>query len=166
MTGGSSLGVVIPDSREEIVSALEEIIKYGNRIVVEEKITGREFTQPVLDHDYLSAIEIIPPESGRFDYVSKYQSGDEGATEICPAEITAEEQKLMGEAALRIHNALGLKVYSRTDFILDEKGNAWCLEVNTLPGMTANSLFPKAAKHAGMSYEQLCEKIVQLSLAK
>lgn len=149
-----------------IKTEVEEIIKYGNRIVVEEKIIGREFTQPVFDGAYLSAIEIIPPESGSFDYVAKYQSGSEGATEICPANITEEEQKLMGEAAVRLHKALGLSVYSRTDFILDAEGRAWCLEVNTLPGMTANSLFPKAAKVSGMSYEQLCEKIVELSMER
>ena len=70
----------------------------------------------------------------------------------------------MGEAALRFHRALGLSVYSRTDFILDDEGRAWCLEVNTLPGMTPNSLIPRAAAVEGMSYPQLCEKIVELSL--
>lgn len=166
VNGGSSIGVVIPNTREDIEAALFEILKYSNRAVVERKVIGREFTQPVFGDDYLCAIEIIPPESGNFDYVAKYQSGPGGATEICPAQISAEEQKLLGEAALRIHKALGLSVYSRTDFILDEEGKAWCLEVNTLPGMTASSLFPKAAKEAGLSYEQLCEKIVMLSLEK
>ena len=70
----------------------------------------------------------------------------------------------MGEAALKLHRALGLSVYSRTDFILDSEGRAWCLEVNTLPGMTPNSLIPRSAKVDGMSYEDLCEKIVELSL--
>ena len=70
----------------------------------------------------------------------------------------------MGEAAMRFHKALGLSVYSRTDFIIDSEGRAWCLEVNTLPGMTPNSLIPKAAKVAGLDYPQLCEKIVMLSL--
>ena len=106
----------------------------------------------------------MPPAGGDFDYVAKYQSGSEGAQEICPARITPDEQKLMGEAALRFHRALGLSVYSRTDFILDAEGRAWCLEVNTLPGMTPNSLIPRAAKVAGIEYAQLCEKIVELSL--
>jgi len=166
VNGGSSIGVAIPDSRQEMESSLEEILKYSNRIVVEEKIEGREFTQPVLDDEYLCAIEIVPPENKKFDYVAKYQSGDEGALEICPADISAQEQKLMGEAALSIHRALGLAVYSRTDFILDKEGKAWCLEVNTLPGMTPNSLFPKAARESGMSYEELCEKIVMLSMER
>ena len=166
VNGGSSIGVVIPDTREDIAPALYEILKYSNRAVVERKIIGRELTQPVLGDRYLCAIEIIPPESGNFDYVAKYQSGPEGAAELCPAQISAEEQRLLGEAALRVHKALGLSVYSRADFILDQDGKAWCLEVNTLPGMTANSLFPKAAKVAGLSYEQLCEKILMLSLEK
>ena len=72
----------------------------------------------------------------------------------------------MSEAALKLHNSLGLSVYSRVDFILDENSDAWCLEANTLPGMTPNSLIPKAARIAGMSYPELCEKIVELSLKK
>ncbi len=162
--GGSSIGVALPENREELKAALEEIIQYGNRVVVEEKISGRELTVPVFDGKYLSAIEIIPPEGMSFDYVAKYQSGDEGARELCPAPITEAEHKLLGEAALKLHNALGLSVYSRTDFILDKEGRAWCLEVNTLPGMTPASLIPKAAAIEGYTYPQLCEKIVMLSL--
>ena len=162
--GGSSIGVALPENREELKAALEEIIQYGNRVVVEEKISGRELTVPVFDGKYLSAIEIIPPEGMSFDYVAKYQSGDEGARELCPAPITEAEHKLIGEAALKLHNALGLSVYSRTDFILDKEGRAWCLEVNTLPGMTPASLIPKAAAIEGYTYPQLCEKIVMLSL--
>lgn len=163
VNGGSSIGVVICETREELSTGLAEVLKYSDRAVVERKITGREMTVPVLDNRYLSAIEIVPPE-GKFDYVAKYQSGSEGAREICPARITEEEHKLMGEAALKFHNALGLSVYSRTDFILDDEGRAWCLEVNTLPGMTPNSLIPRAAAVEGMSYAELCEKIVMLSL--
>ena len=90
VNGGSSIGVVIPDTREDIAPALYEILKYSNRAVVERKIIGRELTQPVLGDRYLCAIEIIPPESGNFDYVAKYQSGPEGAAELCPAQISAE----------------------------------------------------------------------------
>ncbi len=166
VNGGSSIGVAIPSERKYIAEELKNIIKYSNRVVVEKKIVGREFTQPVLGDKYLCAIEIIPPESGNFDYVAKYQGGKEGATEICPAVITEDEQRRMGEIALRIHKALGLSVYSRTDFIMDEDGNFWCLEVNTLPGMTGSSLFPQAAKDSGLSYGELCEAIVDLSMEK
>ena len=164
--GGSSIGVVLPDTREELTDALREVLPYGERVIVEEKIQGREITVPVFDGRYLSAIEIVPPEGGSFDYVAKYQSGAEGARELCPAPITEEEQRLLGETALKLHRALGLSVYSRTDFILDSEGRAWCLEVNTLPGMTPASLIPKAAAVAGLSYAQLCEQIVMLSLAE
>ncbi len=164
VSGGSSIGVSLPNTREELETALRDILKYGNRVVVEEKIKGRELTQPVFDGRYLSAIEIVPPKGMTFDYVAKYQSGSEGAREICPAPITEEEHRLIGETALKLHNALGLSVYSRTDFILDKEGRAWCLEVNTLPGMTPASLIPKAAAVEGLSYAQLCEKIVALSL--
>ena len=162
--GGSSIGVALPDTREELESALRDILQYGNRIIVEEKIQGRELTQPVLGDRYLSTIEIVPPEGMTFDYVAKYQSGALAAQEICPAPITEAEHKLIGEAALKLHGALGLSVYSRTDFILDKEGRAWCLEVNNLPGMTPASLIPKAAAIEGLSYAQLCEKIVELSL--
>lgn len=164
--GGSSIGVELPETRDELERALEKILRYGNRVVVEEKISGMELTVPILDGRYLSAIEIVPPEGTTFDYVAKYQSGSEGAREICPARITPEQQRLVGEAALRFHKALGLSVYSRTDFILDREGRAWCLEVNTLPGMTPNSLIPKAAALEGLSYARLCERIVELSLAE
>ena len=164
VNGGSSIGVRLPDTREELASALKESLRYGSRFVVEEKIIGRELTVPILGGKALTPIEIVPPEGSTFDYVAKYQSGSEGAREICPAPITPEEQRMLGEAALKFHRALGLSVYSRTDFILDAAGRAWCLEVNTLPGMTPNSLIPKSAAVEGMSYGELCEKIVELSL--
>lgn len=162
--GGSSIGVTLPKTREELKKSLRDMLKYGNRVLVEQRIEGREMTQPVFDGKYLSTIEIVPPEGNTFDYVAKYQGGSAGAQEICPARITEEEHRLMGEAALRLHNALGLSVYSRADFILDKQGRAWCLEVNTLPGMTPASLIPKAAAIEGYSYPQLCEKIIELSL--
>lgn len=164
--GGSSIGVELPDTREQLREALENILKYGNRVLVEEKIIGRELTVPVLDNRYLSPIEIVPPEGMSFDYVAKYQSGAQGARELCPAPISAQEAETLGNAALRLHRALGLSVYSRADFILDKDGRAWCLEVNTLPGMTPNSLIPKAAAVEGISYGELCEKIVTLSMAE
>lgn len=164
VSGGSSLGVALPDTRAELEEALRELLRFRSRVIVEEKISGREITQPILDGRYMSAIEIVPPEGSYFDYVAKYQSGAEGAQEICPARITESERRAIGEAALRVHRALGLSVYSRVDFILDAEGRPWCLEVNTLPGMTPNSLIPRAAAAEGMSFAELCERIVTLSL--
>ena len=164
VNGGSSIGVQLPDTREELSTALRDVLRYGNRVVVEEKIAGRELTVPVLGERALCPIEIVPPGGSSFDYVAKYQSGSEGAAELCPAPIGEAETKLLQETALKFHRALGLSVYSRTDFILDGEGRAWCLEVNTLPGMTPASLIPKAAAVAGMDYGELCEEIIKLSL--
>ena len=165
VNGGSSIGVALPDTREELAAALTELLHYGDHAVVEEKIIGRELTVPVLGERCLCPIEIVPPEGNSFDYVAKYQSGSEGAQEICPAPITEAERELLSEAALKLHHALGLSVYSRTDFLLDREGRAWCLEVNTLPGMTPASLIPKAAAEAGIGYGELCEQIIRLSIA-
>ena len=165
INGGSSLGVELPETKEELKLALERILEYGHHVIVEEKIYGREMTVPVLDGRALSPIEVVPPEGGAgFDYVAKYQSGALGAREICPASITAEEDRLLREAAEQVQRGLGLSVYSRSDYILDREGKVWFLEVNTLPGMTPNSLIPRAARVEGLSYDELCEKIVLLSL--
>ena len=162
INGGSSIGVDLPDTKEQLRSALEKMLAYGNHVVVEKKIRGREIQIGVLGDRYLPAVEIIP-RGEYFDYVSKYQK--DGAVEICPAPITDAEWQQIGDAALTLHRALGLAVYSRSDFILDAEGNAWCLEVNTLPGLTPTSLVPQEAAQAGLSYADLCERIVEESLA-
>jgi D-alanine-D-alanine ligase len=162
VNGGSSLGVELPDTKEELERALRNMLAFGNHVVVEKKIRGREIQVGILGDTYLPAVEIIP-KGAYFDYVSKYQK--DGAVEICPAPITDEEWKQIGEMALKLHRALGLTVYSRSDFILDEEGKAWCLEVNTLPGMTPTSLVPQEAAQIGLSYADLCERIVMDSLA-
>ncbi|MBQ9393693.1 MAG: D-alanine--D-alanine ligase [Oscillospiraceae bacterium] len=161
VNGGSSVGVELPDTKEELAAALRRVLRYGNHVIVEKKIRGRELTVAVLGDRYLPAVEIIP-NADYFNYETKYQSG--GATEICPAPIPEEAWRQMGEMALSLHRALGLSVYSRSDFLLDENGRAWCLEVNTLPGMTPTSLVPKEAAAVGMDYAELCEEIVRQSL--
>ena len=162
VNGGSSIGMALPDTREELEKALYDLLPYGGHVVVEKKIKGREIQIAVLGDTYLPAVEIIP-KGEYFDYVCKYQKG--GAVEICPAPITEEEWHQVGRMALKLHRALGLSVYSRTDFILDEEGRAWCLEVNTLPGMTPTSLVPQEAAQVGLSYGDLCQRIVDESLA-
>lgn len=161
VNGGSSIGVELPDTREELEHTLRRMLKYGDHLVVEQKISGREIQIAVLGDTYLPAVEIIP-KNAYFDYESKYQKG--GAQEICPAPIDESVWHSIGQAALKLHRALGLSVYSRSDFILDAEGNAWCLEVNTLPGMTPTSLVPQEAAQVGLSYADLCEKIVEESL--
>ena len=162
VNGGSSIGVELPDTKAQLETALRSLLRYGDHVVVEKKIKGREIQIAVLGDTYLPAVEIIP-KGAYFDYVSKYQK--DAAVELCPAPITDEEWRQVGEMALTLHRGLGLDVYSRADFILDENGQAWCLEINTLPGMTPTSLVPQEAAQVGYSYGDLCEKIVELSLA-
>nr|WP_325299105.1 D-alanine--D-alanine ligase [uncultured Dysosmobacter sp.] len=159
-TGGSSLGVFLPEDRAALKDALIRVQGFSGQVLAEERVYGRELTVAVLGDRALPAVEILPAEKD-FDYAAKYQAG--GAREICPAPITAEEQREAGELALKLHRTLGLEVYSRTDFILDGEGRFWCLEVNSLPGMTSASLVPKEAAAIGMTYNQLCEEIVQQS---
>ena len=148
------------EARAALKDALLQVLEFHGRVLVEERIFGRELTVGVLGDRALPAVEILPAAKD-FDYAAKYQSG--GARELCPAPITEAEQKELGDLALKLHRTLGLEVYSRTDFILDKEGRPWCLEVNSLPGMTSASLVPKEAAAIGMSYNQLCEEIVQQS---
>ena len=162
VNGGSSIGVSLPDTKEELAAALREMLRYGSHVIVERKIRGRELTVGILGDRYLPAVEIIPQSGAYFDYVAKYQDG--GSREICPAGISDEQWHAMGTYAMRLHRTLGLSVYSRTDFLLDEAGQLWCLEINTLPGLTPASLLPKEAVAAGIPYGELCEEIIRLSL--
>lgn len=163
INGGSSLGLALPDTRGELEAALREMLSHGGHIIVEQKIKGRDLTVGVLGDRYLPAVEITAQSGGYFDYAAKYQAG--GSLEVCPAPITPGQQELLGGLALKLHRALGLRAYSRSDFILDEKGRVWCLEINTLPGMTPGSLLPKEAAAVGLSYPELCQRILDLSLA-
>ena len=159
--GGSSLGVHLPKDRAELADALRQLRTATRRVLVEQRVYGRELTNAVLGDRYLPAVETFPSVEN-FDYEAKYQAG--GAKEVCPAELTAEQAKAVGEMALRVHRALGLDVYSRTDIILDEEGRLWCLEVNSLPGMTPTSFVPQEAAAVGIGYDDLCEEIVRQSM--
>lgn len=160
--GGSSLGVYLPEDRAALRDALREVLRYGRRVLTEQRIYGRELTVAVLGDRALPAAEVIPAGK-EFDYAAKYQAG--AASEICPADVPPAVMEAAGELALRVHRALGLEVYSRTDMILDGGGKLWCLEANSLPGMTPASFVPKEAAAVGMSYGALCEEIVRLSLS-
>lgn len=160
-TGGSSLGVFLPEDRTELQEALVKVRRFSGQVIWEERIYGRELTVAVLGDRALPAVETTPAGK-EFDYAAKYQKG--GAREVCPAPLTEAEAAAAGELALRAHRALGLAVYSRTDMILDKDGKLWCLEANSLPGMTPTSFVPQEAAAVGMSYGELCEEIVRLSL--
>lgn len=159
-SGGSSIGVFIAHTAEEYEIALENAFQYEDEIVIETYIKGREFGCGIIDGMPLPPIEIIP-KSGFFDYANKYQDG--ATLEICPANISEALSRRIQAAAVLAFHALKLNVYSRADFILDEKENLYCLEMNTLPGMTSGSLLPKEAKAVGIEYGDLCELIIQKS---
>ena len=161
--GGSSVGVVIVNNIDELKDAIELAKKYDDVVVIEEYIKGREFSVGVIDGIALPIIEIIPKE-GFYDYKNKYQAGL--TEEICPAHLDEIATRKMKEAAERAYKALGLEVYARIDFILSEECVPYCLEANTLPGMTPTSLLPQEAREAGLDYEGLCEKIIEVSLKK
>lgn len=160
-SGGSSIGVYIAHTQEEYAEALEKSFRYEDELVIEEYIKGREFACGVIDGEALPPIEIIP-KTGFFDYANKYQDG--ATEEVCPANISEEISERMKALTVRAFHALKLNVYSRADFLLDENGNLYCLEVNTLPGMTTASLLPKEANAAGIAYGDLCELIIRKSL--
>lgn len=159
---GSSVGVSIVENEEELSSALGYAEKYENKLLIEKKIAGREFSVGVLDGMALPPIEIIPV-TGFYDYENKYQGGH--TREICPADLPPLKTAEAMAAALSAHNALLLGSYSRTDMILsDTDGKFYILETNTLPGMTPMSLLPQEAAAVGITYDALCEKIVELAV--
>ena len=161
IASGSSIGVYIAHDRDELRKALEVSRDLGGRTVIEQYIKGREMSVGIFEGKALPSIEIIPKE-GFYDYENKYQPG--AAIDVCPAEIPAEWEHKLGEAAVAVFNELGLSVYSRADFIVTENGDAYFLEINTLPGFTPTSLLPQEAAVAGIDYGTLCERVVLNSL--
>lgn len=155
---GSSVGVSMVDTREQLAAALAGAACWDRRVLVERRIIGRELTIGVLGGRVLPPVEIIP-QQGFYDYKNKYQ----GTTrEVCPAELDPEVTAELGRLALLGFAALRLKHYARLDFMLDRQGRLWCLEANSLPGMTPQSLLPQEAAAVGMSYPELCETILYL----
>jgi D-alanine-D-alanine ligase len=155
---GSSVGVSIVHTHEELQTALDYARVYETRVIFEQLILGREFSIGILNGKALPPIEIIPKE-GFYDYANKYQSGM--THEICPAQLEDSICQAMQHAAKKIHEVLHLGFYSRIDFILDDKNEFYCLEANTLPGMTPTSLLPQEAAAAGITYHQLCELLLE-----
>lgn len=161
IANGSSIGVSIVHDKPALKDALRECLQYGSRVVLEQYIKGREIQVAILAGKALPSIEIIP-KTGFYDYANKYQAG--AAEEITPAPIPPEWETRVRAATETVFRVLGLTVYSRADFIVTEDGTPYFLEINTLPGMTPTSLVPQEAAAVGMSYEDLCEKIVEESL--
>ena len=161
--GGSSVGVSIVYKDEEFKAALDEAFKWENELVIEEYVKGRELSVGVIDYKALPIIEIAPIK-GFYDFKNKYKAGS--AVETCPAELPDEITEKMQRYAEKVAKVIGLDTYSRTDFLLSEKNEIFCLEANTLPGMTPTSLLPQEANVIGLNFNQLCEKLIEISLKK
>lgn len=158
---GSSVGVKILDNFKDALCEIAESLKTEKVLLVEQRVRGKELTVGILGDQALPVIE-IRPRSGVYDYQSKYTKG---ATEyLCPAPLSEQLRQKVQSVALAAHRAAGAEVYSRVDVIIDEQGQPWVLELNTIPGMTETSLLPKAAAAAGISFDELCHRILELSL--
>ena len=161
--GGSSIGVYIVDNQKDYEDALDQAFVYENEVVVEECISGTEYTVAVVDGEAYPIVEIVPCE-GFYNYENKYKPG--ATRETCPAPISPELTEKMQKYAVQGYHALGLESYARLDFIMTEDGEMYCLEANTLPGMTPTSLIPQEAKVLGIDYPSLCEELIRVSMKK
>ncbi|MBR5422157.1 MAG: D-alanine--D-alanine ligase [Lachnospiraceae bacterium] len=161
--GGSTVGTYFVNNDEELRQAVKCASQLDVHIVIEKRIEGREFTCGLIDGNPLPPVEIIP-NVGTYDYRNKYQAGC--TNEICPAPISEEDTKRMQAMAVQAWKALRLSAYVRMDFMMDREGNFYCLEANTIPGMTPTSLIPQEAAAVGMNFGELCEKVIEVSMRK
>ncbi len=158
---GSSVGIEFVFNKGDLEEALKRAQGYGQPVLVEKYVKGREFTVGILDGEALPVVEIIP-KMGWYSYQNKYTAG---ATEYhCPAEVSPATTRELMSIAKQAYQVLGCEVYGRVDLMIDEQDNVYVLEVNTIPGMTETSLLPKAASVAGLSFEGLCQRIIDGSL--
>ena len=163
---GSSLGISLVCRPEELRPALERAFEYDSRVLVEERLDGREITVGVIGNRRLTALPVVEivPKREFFDYRAKYDP--DLSEEICPAELAPDELQAAQDLALRAHRALDCRGFSRVDMILTADRGAVVVEVNTLPGMTVNSLLPKAARAAGIPFGELLDRLVRLALGE
>jgi D-alanine-D-alanine ligase len=160
---GSSVGLQFVDRAEDFPAALAESLRHDTEVLIEERIAGRETTVGILAGAALPVVE-VRPKQGAYDYTNKYTVG---ATEyLCPAPFDQPTTRRIQEAALGAFLAIGGRDYSRVDVMVNAGGDPFVLEVNTLPGMTETSLLPKAAAAVGIGYAELCQRMVDLALAR
>lgn len=158
---GSSVGLTKVKAEQELKSAVEYALTFDDTILIEEWLGGDEFSVPVLDGEVLPPVKIVP-EGEFYDYEAKYIS--ENTQYFCPAGLTAEQDAEMRSLVKQAYDIVGCRGWSRIDVMADSNGQFRLVEVNTTPGMTSHSLFPKSAKTVGYSFEQLVEKILELSV--
>jgi D-alanine-D-alanine ligase len=164
---GSSVGISIPKNKEDLEKGIIEAFRYGTKVLIEKYIKGRELTVTIMGSSdnplALPVIEIVPKISDWFDYKAKYEKG--GSEEICPANIPEEIKEKVQKLAKKVYIAIGCKDLARADFIWDEKtDNLYFIDLNTIPGMTATSLAPQAAKAAGMKFSEFLDKLIEYNI--
>jgi D-alanine-D-alanine ligase len=159
--GGSSLGVKFAAAAAEVPQALVSAFSYDDRVLLERFVEGRELAVSVLGDEPLPVVEAILVQGDRYDFEARYEIGR--TRFVCPAELSAEEERAVTEAALATYRTLGCTGFARIDLILGGDG-PWLLEANAIPGLTDTSLLPQAAEAAGLSFEQLVERILDLAL--
>ena len=157
---GSSVGLTKVKAIEELESAVDFALKFDRTVLIEEWLAGDEFTVPVLDNEVLPSIKIVP-EGEFYDYDAKYIS--DNTQYFCPAGLSDEREQELRHLVKQAYDVVGCRGWSRIDVIADAEGNFRLVEVNTNPGMTSHSLFPKSAATVGYSFEQLVERILELS---
>jgi D-alanine-D-alanine ligase len=157
---GSSLGVRFAAAAAEVPEALVAAFSYDDRVLLERFVDGRELAVSVVGEEALPIVEVIPAEGDRYDFEARYEIGR--SRFVCPAELSEAEERAVTEAALATYRTLGATGFARIDLILDEAG-PWVLEANAIPGLTDTSLLPQAAEAAGLSFELLVERIVELA---
>ncbi|MEG0147309.1 MAG: D-alanine--D-alanine ligase [Raoultibacter sp.] len=165
-TEGSALGVFIVEGEEQVREAIDKAFAIDTEVLVETFVAGTELTVAVLGNENPVALPIIEivPINEFYDYESKYAPG--GSKHICPANISAQATKRVQDLAVAAHKTLECSGISRTDIIMDDAGECWVLETNTIPGMTGTSLLPDAGRAAGIEFPELCTRLVQLALER
>jgi D-alanine-D-alanine ligase len=161
---GSTVGLTLVRDADALPDAIAAAAVFDQAVMIEQYIPGRELTVGILDDEALAVGEIVPLTGEIFDYTAKYQAN--AAREIFPADLEDEVARAVQALGLRAHRALKLGSYSRVDFRMDPQGGLWCLEVNTLPGLTAGSLLPQSAAAVGISLAELCERICRAALTR
>jgi D-alanine-D-alanine ligase len=161
---GSTIGLTVVRDANNLDTAIANAYQHDDEVMIEKFVSGRELTVGILEDQALAVGEITPLCSEIFDYTSKYQQG--GAQETFPADLPPEKSREAQQLALNVHRALKLEDYSRVDMLLDEQGQLWCLEANTLPGLTPTSLLPQSAAACGIPFGELCERICKLAIRR
>ncbi|MBI2119790.1 MAG: D-alanine--D-alanine ligase [Elusimicrobia bacterium] len=160
--GGSAIGIAIVKKEPDLKKAVAQALKYSKQVLIEEFIEGKEITAPILGKKVLPLIEIIPKHDF-YDYASKYEIGM--SQHLIPARLSYRCARAVSELAYEAHCILGCRAFSRVDFIIDKKNKPWILELNSIPGMTETSLYPEAAKAAGLDFSGMILEMVKYSIA-